>query len=158
MMKFVIAWLFLFTISLFAMDNNVSGQQIIKKNISLPQNNYLYHVIKDIKNNYVNENQSEEISLELKKTMFDWYLTQCAKTMQRENAIVIGTSKETVSSSYRVITFSENNALQLPVGKFYFPDGTVASGTTVKSDIPLDTNSLDDEALYEKITTIIKNR
>ncbi|MFZ2891414.1 S41 family peptidase, partial [Sulfuricurvum sp.] len=81
-----------------------------------------------------------------------------AKTMQRENAIVIGTSKETVSSSYRVITFSENNALKLPVGKFYFPDGTVASGTTVKSDIPLDTDSLDNEALYEKIATIIKNR
>lgn len=46
----------------------------------------------------------------------------------------------------------------MPVAKFYFSDGTIASGTTVKSDIPLDTDSLDDEALYKKVATIIKNR
>lgn len=81
-----------------------------------------------------------------------------AKVLQKENAIVIGNSQETISQIKVVMPLNETDALKLPIAKFYFPDGTVASGTTVKSDIPFDTNSLDDEALYEKIATIIKNR
>lgn len=81
-----------------------------------------------------------------------------AKVLQKENAIIIGNSQETISSIKIIMPLNERDALKLPIAKLYLPDGTVASGTTVKSDIPLDTDSLDDAALYEKITTIIKNR
>lgn len=81
-----------------------------------------------------------------------------AKILQKENATVIGNSQETISSAKIVMPINEVYSLKMPVAKFYFPDGTVASGTTVKSDIPLDTDSMNDEALYEKIAAIIKNR
>jgi len=81
-----------------------------------------------------------------------------ARVLQNENASVIGNSQETISQAKVVMPLNEIDALKLPIAKFYLPDGTVASGTTVTSDIPLDTDSMDDEALYEKIATIIKNR
>jgi carboxyl-terminal processing protease len=81
-----------------------------------------------------------------------------AKVLQKENAIIVGTSQETISQIKGILPITEVYSLKMPFAKFYFPDGTVASGTTVTSDIPLDTDSLEDETLYEKIATIIKNR
>ncbi|AFV97668.1 MULTISPECIES: S41 family peptidase [unclassified Sulfuricurvum] len=80
------------------------------------------------------------------------------KILQKENATIVGDSQETVSSIKVIMPINEVYSFKMPVAKFYLPDGTVASGTTVKSDISLDINSLDDETLYEKIATIIKNR
>jgi C-terminal peptidase prc len=81
-----------------------------------------------------------------------------AKVLQRQNAIVIGSSTNSISQASVAVPIYEDYVLKFPTAKFYLPDGTVASGTTVTSDIPLDTDSLEDETLYEKIATIIKNR
>lgn len=81
-----------------------------------------------------------------------------AKVLQKENATIVGYSQETISSIKVIMPLNEIDALKLPIAKFYLPDGTIASGTTVTSDIPLDTDSLDDDALYKIITKIINDR
>lgn len=78
-----------------------------------------------------------------------------AKVLQQENATVIGNSKETISQAKVIMSIDKIYSLKMPIAKFYFPDGAVASGTTVTSDIPLDTDSLDDEALYKQISSLI---